>query len=267
MGKKKYDRKNARDELHFTKGGDIMNKKQVSEILEALLEIQTLDIQIAELEVSKVYKPHILEEKEKEIKELEQNLADAKEYLKELKVKESATTTDIATVEKRLKRSQEKLSRVASNREYDAIQEEIQKNEELLAQHTEEFYSISDEIEETEKKVAELEKNCETTKQKNTEEIAQIEDELSHLEDNIAVLKNKRKQWEVKTPKRILSTYNRLRKGLNNIAIAKVKKRACGMCYQNLAPQTIQDLIRGDEIVFCPSCGRILVWDPEESPA
>ena len=37
-----------------------MNKKDVEKILDALFQMQEFDVQIAELEVSKVYKPKLL---------------------------------------------------------------------------------------------------------------------------------------------------------------------------------------------------------------
>ncbi len=67
---------------------------------------------------------------------------------------------------------------------------------------------------------------------------------------------------DVKT-ERGLSIYNRLRKGKSGIAISPVDKHklTCRGCYKQLPPQKVMEVRRGEKIILCESCGRILVWD------
>jgi predicted nucleic acid-binding Zn-ribbon protein len=54
-----------------------------------------------------------------------------------------------------------------------------------------------------------------------------------------------------------LATYDRLRKK-SGVAVARIEGAGCGVCGVELNSQQIQR-IRHDEIIPCPTCGRILV--------
>ena len=243
-----------------------MKHSEVEKVLKALFKMQEIDIQIAELKISKVYKPKILSELRESVDSLEVDLASNKEKLQKAEVSDKNMQLDIDKIKERLVHAKEKLAMVTSNREYEAVQDEIIENEEMLAQQEEELLSIYDEEEECRGKIKDLEKRFEEEQKDSSEKIEKIEGELSHVEDNIKTLENKRDKFIVGVPKRILSKYNRIRKGHQNHAVVNVRKRACGSCMQNLPPQRIQDLKRGDDIVTCSSCGVILAWHEEFSP-
>ncbi|MFP4458806.1 MAG: zinc ribbon domain-containing protein [Candidatus Zixiibacteriota bacterium] len=241
-----------------------MTKDKVDKILDSLFSMQELDVKIAELEVSKVYKPKLLDELKGKVEKLENAVNSIDKKLNNIAIREKETELDIDKIRETYEKAKKKLSMVTSNREYEAVQDEIMENEELLALKEEEELKILDEQEETKKEKAKLDDEYEKTKIDAEKQIEQIESELSHVEENIAALEKEREQYISDVPKRLMAKYNRVRRGLGNLAVVHVTKRACGGCFQTLPPQTIQDLIRGDKIITCPSCGRILAWDEED---
>jgi uncharacterized protein len=56
--------------------------------------------------------------------------------------------------------------------------------------------------------------------------------------------------------------YERVRKKTKGTAIADASEGRCDACQMVLRPQFFQDLRRGDQIMFCESCGRILTYNP-----
>ncbi|MBV8071266.1 MAG: hypothetical protein JO270_15255, partial [Acidobacteriaceae bacterium] len=58
------------------------------------------------------------------------------------------------------------------------------------------------------------------------------------------------------------ATYERIRKKTKNTPIADATGGRCDACQITLRPQFFQDLRRGDKIMFCESCGRILTYNP-----
>ena len=243
-----------------------MTKQEVTEIHDALFKMQELDVHIAELEISKVYQPKLLSELRENVEILDKKLVEETDKLKNLKIHQSSTELETEEIKQRLEHSKEKLMQVSSNKEYEAVQDEIVENEEMLALKEEETLKIYDEEELTQSEKSRLEKEYADTKTDSEEKIASIAEELSHVEENIKKFEDERNSYSKSLPKKILYTYNRIRKGLGNLAIVHVQQRGCGGCFQQLTSQKIQDLIRGDAIVFCPSCGRILSWHEEDSP-
>ena len=56
--------------------------------------------------------------------------------------------------------------------------------------------------------------------------------------------------------------YERIRKKTKNRPIADATEGRCDLCQMSLRPQFFQDLRKGDKIMFCESCGRILTYNP-----
>lgn len=60
----------------------------------------------------------------------------------------------------------------------------------------------------------------------------------------------------------LLRTYNR-KKGRRGIRVAAVRKEACGACYHQMPAQTRNEVRIGNRVIFCESCGTIMVWDEQ----
>ncbi len=62
---------------------------------------------------------------------------------------------------------------------------------------------------------------------------------------------------------RLMTAYRRIRKKWNtHVVAAEATEGRCTACYMSLRPQFLQDLRKGNEVMFCESCGRILYHHP-----
>ena len=61
---------------------------------------------------------------------------------------------------------------------------------------------------------------------------------------------------------KILKEYDRIRKKTKGTVIAEATEGHCDACHISLRPQFFQDLRKGDKIMMCESCGRMLVYNP-----
>jgi predicted nucleic acid-binding Zn-ribbon protein len=66
---------------------------------------------------------------------------------------------------------------------------------------------------------------------------------------------------------KVLSFYEKIRIWAGNTAVVPVKKQACYGCFMKLNDKTYSEVIKGDEIVNCPHCGRILYIERETAEA
>lgn len=60
----------------------------------------------------------------------------------------------------------------------------------------------------------------------------------------------------------LYAQYERIRKKWHGHAVAEVQEGRCAACFITLRPQHYQDLRRGDQVLTCESCGRILFYNP-----
>jgi predicted nucleic acid-binding Zn-ribbon protein len=48
------------------------------------------------------------------------------------------------------------------------------------------------------------------------------------------------------------------------VAVASVRSGTCQGCHMNVPPQLFNQLRRNEQVFLCPSCQRILFWDPQD---
>jgi len=63
----------------------------------------------------------------------------------------------------------------------------------------------------------------------------------------------------------LVSNYERIKKTRGGIAIAEAIDGRCSRCFISLRPQFYQELKRGDKVMTCESCNRILYYAKPES--
>ncbi len=243
-----------------------MEKSKVKESLSILIKLQEIDSQLAELEVTKVFYPTLLEQLHGEVDQLEQSLQENTEKVMNLKKDNGLKELELKETREKLEKSQQRLMVVQSNKEYDAVQNEIRASEEKIAQFEEELIMLIGDLESTEALVVELTEKLEAARKNNEAQIKEIESKYSSIEGKAARIMGKHNELASKVDKRLFSTYNRIRKGKQGHAVVKVKNRACGGCFQALPPRLIQEIRKQTSIIVCEACGRILVWDDEVSP-
>jgi hypothetical protein len=75
-------------------------------------------------------------------------------------------------------------------------------------------------------------------------------------------LKKERTELAAKLPRATLAAYDRIWKKRNGVVVAEAVGGRCTACQITLRPQYFQDLRRGDQVMFCESCGRIIYYNP-----
>lgn len=99
--------------------------------------------------------------------------------------------------------------------------------------------------------------------------VIRLDEEILSMESgcNEGVQKIKKQQDEVSAKRTaaalemeatVLRLYEKIRKWAGNSSVIAIYKDACGGCFIKLNDKNIADIRKGDEIVHCPHCGRIL---------
>jgi len=231
------------------------------ETLEMLTKLQEIDQRVDQLAHSRVDLPEKIETLKGQVQELEDLIAEDQARLEQLEKDKRQEELGLQEARDELKRYQDQLYRIKTNREYDAIQAEIDAQKEKISQHEEDILNIMATSEEVTEKLDARTKELEETRTENTPQWKQLEQELLSLDDRIAAENDRRKNVTVRIDKKILKAYERIRKVKNGLGIVAIRKRACGGCFKTLPPQKIQEIRRTDRIITCENCGRILFWD------
>lgn len=123
----------------------------------------------------------------------------------------------------------------------------------------------------------------EAVKNTKEEEKAKLESQIQSLQAEIDVLENQTqsKVQEIKAiqqnlfnqkealvaqmDNKITSFYAKIRRWALNTSVVPVFKQACGGCFIRLNDTIYAEILRGNDIINCPHCGRIL-YAPTDKP-
>jgi predicted nucleic acid-binding Zn-ribbon protein len=88
---------------------------------------------------------------------------------------------------------------------------------------------------------------------------AEVAGEKEKFDDRLAMLNHQAETLRRQIEREVLIAYDRLAAGKRGNPLAQVRSRICQGCHSQVTPQTINALMRDNKIVYCHSCGRMLM--------
>lgn len=154
--------------------------------------------------------------------------------------------------ERNLKNSQNQKEYETAMREIDALQKQIAA---LETQIVEKLAAT----EEVETELAGRADEINTLDAKRSEALAAFDAEISSARTSLEAENGKRDAVFQTLPAQLASVYDRMaQRSRDGIAVAEVVNGSCSACFMSLRPQMQVEVKRGDQIILCESCSRIL---------
>jgi predicted nucleic acid-binding Zn-ribbon protein len=227
--------------------------------------LQEIDTQLQRLEALKGDLPNQVRRLNQELAEGEKSLVDQEQKLMDCRKEVGANDLDMKSSEGKLKKYQNQLFEVKTNREYDAVTHEIESVKTEIGKKESHQLELMEWVDSTQKIVEELKVSMERLRQEFEKKKADLQKKQEATEREELELKDKRdKALKGIDPKR-LASYERIRRAKNGLAMVPVAKNACGGCRKKLPPQRVLEIREGDRLFLCDVCGRMLVWDEQIS--
>ncbi|MEA3488977.1 MAG: C4-type zinc ribbon domain-containing protein [Candidatus Omnitrophota bacterium] len=230
----------------------------IKEEIKKLIQVQELDAEIYDLSAEKGSFPGRLNEMDSSLEEKKGGMQDAEEELKKLQVSKSEKETDMQAKEEQINKHESELYQIKNNKEYKALQQEIDSIKADVSLLEEDIINLFDAIEAAQAKCEQEKKIFEDEKQKVEKEKETIKSEEKRLSERLNELTAKRKEFSGAVAPKVLQEYERILKSRGRIAIVKVNGEFCGECNIHLRPQVINEAKMKKNLVFCENCVRIL---------
>ncbi len=235
----------------------------MQEMILALYELQKIDSQIDEINKIKGELPLEVQDLEDGLEGLNTRIANVKAEVEEIETLTRQRNREIDESRIQIANYKEQHNNVRNNREWDAINKEIEYQEleiELAEKRLKEYA------------VTVVEKQAQLTKAEEALSEHEVElnakrDELSTIEqqtsEQVAELSAQAEVAKGRIEGRLLIAYDRIRGHVRNgLAVVTVRRDACGGCFNRIPPQRQAEVRQGRKIIVCEYCGRILVADP-----
>jgi uncharacterized protein len=238
----------------------------VSPELSQLIELQELDIEIQRVSDRLLRIPAERDQTENEFNRQAAEFLDLKSKHQQTIEARYQLEADLATTQRNHEKFEQDKTRVTNEREYTAVLREIDTAKKHIASLETE---ILKHMEETERLDAEL--------SLKTPDVERMRAEVDHLlaaldkehQDTIRWIQDseesRRKLGEA-IPRHLFLTYDRMARTRRGQALSEVHSDGiCAACRMKVRPKVFSDVRRGDQLITCENCGRILYFRSETS--
>jgi predicted nucleic acid-binding Zn-ribbon protein len=232
----------------------------VEQKLKALYKLQVIDSKINKLRSVRGELPMEVADLEDEIVGLNTRIENIKNEIKDAEDAISENKTRITDSKALTKKYEKQLDNVKNNREFDALNKEIEiQGLEVLAAETRiknNQFDIENKKTAAETIAVELEgRNLDLKNKKG--ELDMIVEETEKEEKNLLA---SREEASKVIEERLLTSYNKIRASVKNgIGVAMIERDSCGGCFAKIPPQRQSDIKQRKKILVCEHCGRVLV--------
>jgi predicted nucleic acid-binding Zn-ribbon protein len=226
------------------------------------LRLQALDRKISELEKEIATLPKQIAEVERKLQSHTLKLEADRAALTANQRDRKKAETDIQGHEQKISKLRDQMLQAKTNEQYRAFMNEIGYAEGEVRKaedHILDFMEASEPLEQN-VKAAEIELK---------KEREHIEAEKSRVRDRTAVdqkalseARTERQSVFTSMSPKIQTDYERIHRKTKGSVVADATDGRCSACQIALRPQPFQDLRKGDTIVYCESCGRMLTYNP-----
>ena len=231
--------------------------------IKEIVDLQNIDLKLQEIASLLGDLPLKVDALKDEERSLTESLENGKNRLKELDLELNKCDSSIEEIKQKIDKHKDQLFLVTTNKQYDALQLEIDHFKSSMDDHETKLLELAEEKESLEEKTKSDEENLDSL----STDLVQRRKKLEGLMEDSSTKKNKlEEERQTKltdiTPTRI-SEYDRIYKARNGLAVVPIMGSACGGCGGFIPPQIISEVRAGKGPHTCESCGRFLYFETE----
>jgi len=225
-----------------------------------LIELQEIDSQLTELREILGDLPRKVDELKSEESDLEKFVADGKEKIKELTIEIDKTELTAKESTGKVEHLKEQLFLVTNNKQYDAIQHEIDFLKTALDETETNILNFSVEKEELEGKIKEAQANLESLGKDLVDRSKKLKQMLTDSSEKKENLKSSREKKRGEFDSSVMKNYDRIYEARDGLVVVEVENGSCGGCGSRVPPQIFGEIKRLEKLHNCDVCSRYLYW-------
>ncbi len=242
----------------------------MSQNLSPLIELQKLDLRIAEIKDQRRKIPERRQAADIPLREAglrhQQTSASIELLIKERRSHEQ----DLDAHESHTEKMKSRLSELKSNKEYQAHLFEIEVANKKKGVIEEKILLCMEKIEQLQREAKDAQEKLSTVEKVFAQEKQTLDELEQRLSTELADLEAQQEVRSAHVDKGLLSRYHSIKALRKDHALAEIKDGICSGCRLQLPPQLISEVKRAQDLHTCPYCRRMLYWEGQvsvESPS
>jgi predicted nucleic acid-binding Zn-ribbon protein len=238
----------------------------VSLELNQLIELQELDLEIQRIHdrLSKI--PAERDQIESVFSQYAAEFLDLKSKYDQTLEDRTQLEAELATTQQHHDKFKQDLMRVTNTKEYETVLREIDATKKHAGALESEILKRMEELDKLEAEVAQKAPDVDRKRVEVDESLAALESEQDEAGRDLARYHERRSLLAQQLPKQLFSTYDRMARSRRGQALAEIRSDGiCSVCRIKVRAKVFSDVRKGDQMITCENCGRILYYRAEPS--
>jgi predicted nucleic acid-binding Zn-ribbon protein len=223
----------------------------------------------------------VLQDRDRKINRVQQELAHISPERESLRAKASTTQAQLDAAKTRVKQIESERKRLEIEVESKKTQIEKYANQQLQTRKNEEYRALAQEIEHCKAEITKIEDkeielmeqaeaaqkevlramaDASEAKKQVESQVSQLDQREQNLKKELAELQQGRAELSAAVDETSRVRYERLLKSKGDNVIVGIAHGVCGGCHMKLPPQIMVTCRSQKELVACSNCGRILYY-------
>lgn len=233
----------------------------MNELLAQLVELQAIDLEIDQIDQAVKAEQNGLDERISALAKREAFINELQEQINAFQQEDRTLDGEMADKMAHVRDRQSKMMQVQTGREQTALLKEIEDAKKSAKENEEKIVSIMASIEQLTTQIAEEKNLLKGEKELVGEETKKVRDNIDSINKGKKAKDGLRSEQAIKIKASTLRKYDTLREHRKGLAVVNVINGVCQGCFMAIPPQLYNRLLRGDELLDCPTCQRIMYFD------
>lgn len=227
--------------------------------LSQLIELQELDLEIQRITDRLARIPTERDQTETEFRQYAAEFLDLKSKHEQLLEDRQQLEADLATTQEHHDKYKQDLMRVTNQKQYETALREIDATKKQINSLESEVLKRMEELEKLEEELKQKAPDVDRKREDIDRSLLDLDREHDEAERQLVTFGERRKQIAAQIPKPIFAAYDRMARGRRGQALAEVRSDGiCSGCRVKVRPKIFSDVRKGEQMITCESCGRIL---------
>lgn len=242
-----------------------LQEAALNEELSKLISLQEVDVEIRRLQDEIASLPVRQEELERQFAASVKEYLDLKQQLTDSLSERRRLEADLSDEQNRHQKFKDDLNKMTAPniKVYETIMREIDTTRKTVSLLETDILKLMEQIEKLEAQVHERTPEVEARRVEVDRQLAEWRTLAEQQQQRLAELSAARAPLLAALSATSRATYQRLSRMRSGLALAEARDYSCLACRMKIRPQVFADIRRGETIITCESCGRILYFKPE----
>jgi predicted nucleic acid-binding Zn-ribbon protein len=232
--------------------------------LSQLIELQELDLEILRISDRLARIPAERDQIEEEFNQRASEFLALKDTHRQTLEQRKQLEQELATTQISLEKFEQDKTRVRNEKEYTAVLREIDVARKHVSALEGEILRLMEEAEKLDSIVKEKSPEVDQLRAQVDQTLEELDSEKERANKQLGEYSDRRANLARHLPKGLFATYDRMSRLRRGQALAEVSNEGiCAVCRMRVRPKIFSDVRKGDQLITCESCGRILYYRNE----